>query len=134
MPRVPILLRLEPHVAVAFKTRARSEGKSGPELLAALLKAALALLLCVSAHAEPFKPTSTALDKPAPLQGIAVAGYATRMTPSGGFVIRHSSASKPVVLRGISAKVGSYIHARALPGLPETVNGVTMPGMDALPR
>jgi hypothetical protein len=39
MPRVPILLRLEPHVAVAFKARAKSEGKSGPELLAALLDA-----------------------------------------------------------------------------------------------
>jgi hypothetical protein len=38
MPRVPILLRLEPHVAVAFKARAKSEGKSGPELLYALLK------------------------------------------------------------------------------------------------
>ena len=96
-------------------------------------KAAVVLLMiCTLRAAEPWKPLSTALDKPAALPGIVISGNATRLTLSGGYVIRATASSRPVVLRGVIAKVGHRVTARALPGEPEMVGGVVMLGYDAI--
>jgi hypothetical protein len=93
---------------------------------------AITCLLSIAAAAEPWKPTSTALDKPATLPGKTISGNATRLTLSGGYVIRATASSRPVVLRGVVARLGHRVTARAVPGSPEMVGGVVMPGYDAI--
>lgn len=96
-------------------------------------KAVAVLLMFSTLHAaEPWKPLCAALDKPTALPGIVISGNATRLTLSGGYVIRATASSRPVVLRGVVAKVGHRITTRALPGEPEMVGGVVMLGYDAI--
>jgi len=93
---------------------------------------AIASMMSIATAAEPWKPISTALDKPAALPGIVISGNATRLTLSGGYVIRATASSRPIVLRGSTAKLGHRITVRAVLGSPEMVGGVVMPGYDAI--
>jgi hypothetical protein len=114
------------------RRRAQMKANQAKRWAGHVKKAIVLLILSTSAAAEPWKPTSTALDKPAELPGKTISGNATRLTLSGGYVIRATASSRPVVLRGVVARIGHRITARAVPGKPEMVDGIVMPGFDAI--
>jgi hypothetical protein len=107
------------------RRRAQMKANQAKRWAGHVKKAAVLLILSTFAAAEPWKPTSTALDQPgstslATSGAATIAGLVIQRT-SAGLLIKTSKRGDGghVWLRGYDAKVGQRITVRAVKGEPE---------------